>query len=80
MNDEKYVVARMYREDKTADEVIRYIVENRIKHRKLAKSLRKAGLSRGSFGCLSRGGGMNLYTAQEFLAACGYRLKVEVVE
>jgi len=80
MNDEKFVVARMYKDDATAEEVLRYVVDNRAKHRTLSKAIRKAGLSRGSMTHVRNGCGVNLYTAQEFLAACGYRLKVEVVE
>lgn len=77
---EKNTVARMYKDDATAEEVLRYIVDNRVKHRMLSKTLRKAGLSNRAVAHLRAGGGTTLYVAQEFLAACGYRLKVEVVE
>lgn len=80
MNDEKFMVAKMYHNDCTAEEVLRYVVENRVRNRALAKTLRRAGLSNKAVSHLRKDGGVTLYTAQEFLAACGYRLKVEVVE
>lgn len=80
MSDEKFVVAKMYHDDCTAEEVLRYIVENRVRNREMAKVVRRAGLSRDAMYHFRSGGGVTLYSAQEFLAACGYRLKVEVIE
>ena len=80
MSDEKFVVAQMNEDDATAEEILKYIIDNRVKHYELSKVMRRAGLSRGSLKQIRSGGGINLYTAQEFLAACGYQLKVEVIE
>lgn len=77
---EKFKVAQMIYDDATVDEILEYVISERVRKRMMDKTLRKAGLSKGALNGFRHGGSTSLYTAESFLQACGYKLTVEVIE